>query len=118
MKSLLARAGSVDAILAYNDLVAIGAMRALEEAGRSVPGEVAVIGADDVPYAALVRPALTTVRADISELGRCAMSRLLALCSGKELEASSGLQARADLQGVGVGSRSGFPDVEYRRRPA
>ncbi len=86
VKSLLARAGSVDAILAYNDLVAIGAMRALEEAGRSVPGEVAVIGADDVPYAALVRPTLTTVRADISELGRCAMSRLLALCNGKELE--------------------------------
>jgi LacI family transcriptional regulator len=85
-RALLARFPSLDAILAYNDLVAIGAMRALQEAGRSVPGDVAVIGADDVPYAALVSPSLSTVRVDISELGKSAMSRLLALGEGSELE--------------------------------
>ena len=83
---LASRDSSVDAILAYNDLVAIGAMRALADLGRSVPDDVAVIGADDVPYAALVRPALTTVKIDISALGRMAMSRLLTLCDGNELE--------------------------------
>ena len=57
-------------------------MRAIEDSGRSVPGDIAVIGVDDVPYAALVRPGLTTMRVDISELGRIAMSRLLTLGDG------------------------------------
>ncbi|MGA2545979.1 MAG: LacI family DNA-binding transcriptional regulator [Rectinemataceae bacterium] len=91
VKSLLGRAASLDAILAYNDLAAIGALRALEDAGRAVPGDVAVIGADDVPYAALVRPALSTIRVDISALGRHAMSRLLALGEGRELEPAAAI---------------------------
>jgi LacI family transcriptional regulator len=88
-RSLLSRAFAIDAILAYNDLAAIGAMRAVAEAGRSIPGDVAVIGADDVPYAALVHPALTTTRVDISALGRDAMSRLLSLCNGIVPESTS-----------------------------
>jgi len=87
-RALLARDPSIDAMLAYNDLVAIGAMRALGESRRSVPSDVAVIGADDVPYASLVDPALSTMGVDISALGRSAMSRLLLLCEGRELEPS------------------------------
>jgi LacI family transcriptional regulator len=87
-RTLLSRDPSIDAILAYNDLVAIGAMRALGEARRSVPADVAVIGADNVPYASLVNPALSTMGVDISALGRSAMSRLLSLCDGEELEPS------------------------------
>jgi LacI family transcriptional regulator len=86
MRFLLARNISIDAVVAYNDLVAIGAMRELKDAGRSVPGDIAVIGADDVPYAALVRPSLSTMRVDISALGKIAMTRLLALGEGKILE--------------------------------
>jgi len=85
-RQLLSRSPRVDAILAYNDLVAIGVLRALEEAGRSVPGDVAVMGTDDVPYAAIVKPALSTVRADIPLLGASAMRLLLALENGEEAE--------------------------------
>ncbi len=78
-RELLSRAPRIDAVLAYNDLVAIGVLRALEESGRSVPGDVAVMGTDDVPYAAITKPALSTVRADIPLLGASAMQLLLAL---------------------------------------
>jgi len=92
VRSLLSRTASIDAIFAYNDLVAIGAMRALQKAGRSIPKDIAVIGADDVPYASLVHPTLTTIRVDISALGRSAMSRLLSLCNGESVEASPIIQ--------------------------
>jgi len=49
---------------------------------------VEVIGADNVPYASLVNPSLSTMGVDISALGRSAMSRLLSLCEGEELEPS------------------------------
>jgi LacI family transcriptional regulator len=78
-RELVARAPGIDAILAYNDLAAIGVLRALEESGRSVPRDVAVMGTDDMPYAALVKPALSTVRADIPLLGASAMRLLLEL---------------------------------------
>jgi LacI family transcriptional regulator len=83
-RAVLERCPEIDAILAYNDLVAIGVIRALEEAGLSVPGDVAVMGTDDVPYAALVRPALSTVHADIPRLGADAMTLLLAICGEGE----------------------------------
>lgn len=78
-RELLSREPGLDAILAYNDVAAIGVLRALAESGRRVPGDVAVMGTDDVPYASIVRPALSTVRADIPLLGANAMRLLLAL---------------------------------------
>lgn len=88
LSSLIARVPSIDAVIAYNDVVAISAIQALMESGRSVPGDVAVIGSDDVPFASLVRPTLSTIRVDIAALGRIAMSRLLALGEGGELSPS------------------------------
>jgi LacI family transcriptional regulator len=88
LRTLLDRVPEIDALVAYNDLAAIGAMRALLETGRSVPGDVSVIGSDDVPYATIVRPALSTIRVDLTALGRNAMSRLLALGEGDRLEPS------------------------------
>ena len=58
----LARDPGVSAIFAANDDMAIGVIRALMEADRSVPGDVSVIGFDDVPMAAYVSPSLSTVR--------------------------------------------------------
>jgi DNA-binding LacI/PurR family transcriptional regulator len=72
-----------DAIFAGDDDSAIGAMRALKLAGRSVPGDVAVVGFDDVPFARYLSPALTTVRAPIEEIGREAVHQLVQLMSGK-----------------------------------
>jgi DNA-binding LacI/PurR family transcriptional regulator len=74
---LLARRKDFSAVVAANDLMAIGALRALDEAGRAVPEEVSVVGYDDIHLARYVRPGLTTVRQDVGELGRRAVQLLL-----------------------------------------
>ena len=84
--ALIGREPGIDAVLAFNDVVAIGAMRELKSAGCAIPADVAVVGADDVPFAALVQPALTTLGADVYAIGSTAMSRLLALAAGELLE--------------------------------
>ena len=68
-----------DAIFAGNDMMAVGAMLALQEAGLNVPEDVAVVGFDDVPIAALMRPGLTTLGIQIAETGRSALERLVRL---------------------------------------
>jgi LacI family transcriptional regulator len=74
---LLIQYPQITAIFAYNDLLAVGAMRACQELGRRVPDDCAIIGFDDIPLAAMLAPPLTTVGVDKYELGRQAMSRLL-----------------------------------------
>jgi len=76
MAVLLRRRPDIDAVVAYNDVVAIGALEALAAAGRRVPDEVAVVGCDDVRLASLVTPALTTLRTDGYRLGRQAADLL------------------------------------------
>jgi LacI family transcriptional regulator len=73
-----------DAIFAANDMMAVGAMLALQEQGLRCPEDVAVVGFDDVPIAALVRPSLTTLRINIAETGRRALERLVGLIEGRE----------------------------------
>jgi DNA-binding LacI/PurR family transcriptional regulator len=72
----LARDPEVTAILCGNDDLALGVLRALHHAGRSVPGDVAVIGFDDAPHAGFLTPALSTVRMDFRGLGRDAFALL------------------------------------------
>lgn len=66
----LATDRGVTAIFCSNDQMALGALRALQEAGRSVPDDVSVVGFDDVPESAYFLPPLTTIRQDFVELGR------------------------------------------------
>jgi LacI family transcriptional regulator len=66
------------AVFAGNDLMAIGALLALRAAGLGVPGDVAVVGYDDIPEAAVTCPALTTVAVPKYEMGRVAADLLLA----------------------------------------
>ena len=73
----LARESDITAVFAANDQMALGVIAALAEAGRAVPGDVSVVGFDDLPEAAYFRPPLTTVRQDFDEVGRSAM-RLVA----------------------------------------
>ncbi|WP_055479192.1 LacI family DNA-binding transcriptional regulator [Sphaerimonospora mesophila] len=68
---------SITAIFVANDPMALGVMRALREAGRSVPDDVSVVGFDDVPEAAYFWPPLTTVRQNFAEVGRQALELLL-----------------------------------------
>ena len=74
---LLERAPETTGILAYNDLMAIGALRAIRAAGRTVPAEMSVVGFDDVAIAAYTDPPLTTIAQAIGELGRMAVEDLV-----------------------------------------
>ncbi|MDY6923029.1 MAG: LacI family DNA-binding transcriptional regulator [Pseudomonadota bacterium] len=76
---LVARAERPDAIFAGNDMMAVGALLALQDAGLAVPEDVALVGFDDVPIAGLMRPGLTTLRIQIAETGRRALERLVRL---------------------------------------
>ena len=68
-RSLIDGPASFDAIFAASDLIAIGAMRALAEAGLSVPADVAIVGFDDIPAAGHTSPPLTTLMQDIRGAG-------------------------------------------------
>ncbi len=74
---LLSLAERPEAIFAANDMMALGCMFALSEAGVGVPDEIAVAGFDDIPIARCVNPPLSTVRVRIAELGELALERLL-----------------------------------------
>ncbi len=67
---------TVTAIVAYNDLTAIGAMRAIRAGGRRVSDDVSVTGFDDVALAAFVDPPLTTIAQSTAEMGRWAVDQL------------------------------------------
>jgi LacI family transcriptional regulator len=65
------------ALFAANDAMAVGALLALREADIDVPGDISVVGFDDIPIARYVAPPLTTVRVRIAELGDLALERLV-----------------------------------------
>ena len=83
-RELLARGCGFDAVFAGSDLIAIGALRALTEAGRRVPDDVAVLGFDDIPAARLTSPPLTTVSQDIRGAGDRLVNMVLAQIEGGE----------------------------------
>jgi len=82
-QALLAE-GLPTAVFAANDDLALGAMRAFHEAGVAIPGEVAVVGFDDVASCAYYEPPLTTVRQPFEALGRQALEALMAALQGRE----------------------------------
>jgi DNA-binding LacI/PurR family transcriptional regulator len=84
MADLLAADPDIDAVFAASDLTAIGAMRAIEAAGRRVRDDIAVVGFDDIGDAELAHPALTTIRQPIAELGRTMATRLLQRIAGEQ----------------------------------
>lgn len=75
--SELAPRPDVSAVFVANDQMALGLLRALHEAGRAVPGEVSVVGFDDIADAADYNPPLTSVRQDFDELGARAVAALI-----------------------------------------
>ncbi|NDJ61797.1 MAG: LacI family transcriptional regulator [Chloroflexi bacterium] len=79
--SLLIERG-VDAVFAASDVLAMGALRALADAGLHVPDDVALVGFDDMPFAAIATPPLTTVRQPIAQLGAEATRSLIRLVEG------------------------------------
>ncbi len=84
--ALLGIADPPTAIFASNDVMALGAMDAVRSHGLRVPEDVSVLGFDDIPQAALVRPTLTTVRQPLEQMGRVATQMLLDMLKNPEKE--------------------------------
>ena len=84
MNRLLERHPDLDAVFAESDNMAVGALRTLRAAGRTVPGDVAVVGFDDLPAARTTDPALTTVHQPVQALGREMAKMLIDLMAGEQ----------------------------------
>lgn len=84
-RGLLDRPARPTAILAYNDLMAVGVLAALTEAGRRVPDDIALVGYDDIAYAPYLSVPLTTVRQQTQRMGRTAARMLLERFGGAEM---------------------------------
>jgi len=84
MTRLLAAYPDLDAIFAASDSMAVGALRVLKAAGRSVPGDVAVVGFDDNPIDRYTSPPLTTVAQPIKQLGWEMATMLVGLIDGEQ----------------------------------
>ena len=82
---LMEKNPDLDAIFCSNDIMALGAIAAIQEAGKSVPGDIAVIGFDDSFLAQNSHPGLTSVRQDIVGLGMEAAKMILAILRGEEV---------------------------------
>jgi DNA-binding LacI/PurR family transcriptional regulator len=77
VRDLLERTRDFTAIFCFNDIAAIGAIRALSDAGVACPGEVSVVGFDDISSAMYLTPRLTTVRQPLHQMGSMAAQMLL-----------------------------------------
>lgn len=83
---LLARDIGFDAIFCASDLIAIGAMRALQDRGLRVPDDVAVAGFDDIPISGFTNPSLTTVQQDTKQAAQILVESLVSLVQGEPVE--------------------------------
>lgn len=86
MNELLALPEPPTSVICCSDMSAVGAMEAILDAGLSVPGDISVIGFDDIEIASNVRPALTTVRQDMITIGRRSIELLDELINDEELQ--------------------------------
>ena len=81
---VLSRGISFDGVFAYNDMLALGAMKALKERGIRIPEEVKVVGCDDILFSAITTPSLTTVKMKKYEMGYEAFKLLIKVLKGKK----------------------------------
>jgi LacI family transcriptional regulator len=86
-----------DAVFCGNDMMAIGCLAALAEAGVRVPHDIALAGFDDIPMARYASPPLTTVRVRIAELGSLALDRLASAIENPGRSAAQHQTLRAEL---------------------
>jgi DNA-binding LacI/PurR family transcriptional regulator len=84
MEELLAAGSGLTAVFAANDLSALGAINAIVASGRSVPGDVSVVGFDDLRLARYTSPPLTTVRQPAREIARHSTELLLGMIAGRQ----------------------------------
>jgi DNA-binding LacI/PurR family transcriptional regulator len=81
-------ASDVTAVIAYNDLMALGLIQTLASRGIEVPQQVSVVGIDDIPTSAMVHPSLTTIRVPKEQVGRVSVDLLVQLLGDPQTDAS------------------------------
>jgi LacI family transcriptional regulator, galactose operon repressor len=86
-------------VLAFNDLVAVGLLSGLTERGVQVPGELSVVGFDDIPFARYIVPPLTTASVPVTELGRHAWQRMWDLLNDRPPGHAIFLRPRIESRG-------------------
>jgi LacI family transcriptional regulator len=84
--SIVLGSGRPDALICYNDLMALGFMKEAGNLGVSVPRDISVVGFDNIPYGKYTTPALTTVDLQSERMGATAMDKLLAVIRGEPVE--------------------------------
>ena len=96
------------ALFAFNDISALGAIRAIREAGLRVPEDVSVLGFDDIPSAAYQHPGLTTIRQPLYEMGQRAADTLVARIERPEepVPRTISLEPSLVVRGTTAGARS------------
>ena len=97
MEQLLDARPEATAVFGFNDLIAIGAMRAARRRGRRVPDDLAVLGFDGLSLGELVDPALTTLHLDKRQLGRLAVEQVARLRAGQEPLSGADAWVRPEL---------------------
>ena len=88
MKNALIEKKSFTAIIAVNDLMAIGAIKAINEFGLSVPEDISVVSCDDIPFAKYCLPSLTTVHLPTRSLGKTCLLNMILRKKGEETATS------------------------------
>ena len=86
LNALLSEGLDFDGVFGSSDLVALGAIRSLSQAGRQVPADVSVVGYDNIDLAAYSLPSLTTISQDLGKAGRVIVSKLLAASDGVAMQ--------------------------------
>lgn len=81
--SIMNGSSQPDAVICYNDLLAIGFMKKAQSLGFAIPDDISVAGFDNIPYAEYVSPSLTSVHLHSEEMGELAMKKMLDLLTGR-----------------------------------
>ncbi len=118
MRELLDRGVPFTALFAFNDLMAIAAIGALQQAGRRVPDDVSVIGFDDILLAAAVFPPLTTVAQPVADMGRRSVRLLLDRIADREAPVSRIVLRTTLVERGSCQARTAMNDPTPRQRTA
>ena len=114
MDALLALSDPPTAVCCYNDMTALGAMRAIHMHGLRVPEEISVVGFDDLFVASYTQPPLTTVRQPMRRMGQLAMENLIKLMSGQESVVRIKVKAELVVRESTAKARKHKPSIAMR----
>ena len=114
MQALLEKTRDFTAVFCFNDIAAIGAIRALKDAGLTVPGDVSVVGFDDIQSAAYTTPSLTTVRQPLLKMGKRGAQVLLERIANREKEFPAEIVMAPELV-IRESTGPALPDANNKR---